>query len=59
MAVPKHKKSKSKRDMRHAHYKASPVDVTACPQFGEAKQPHRACPSCGTYKGRAVINVEE
>ncbi len=59
MAVPKRRKSKSKRDMRRAHYKAAPVDVASCPQCGEAKQPHRACTACGTYKGRTVINVEE
>jgi large subunit ribosomal protein L32 len=59
MAVPKHKKSKSKRDMRRAHYKAATVNVTSCPQCGEAKLHHRACPSCGTYKGRTAIAVEE
>jgi len=59
MAVPKHRKSKSKRDMRRAHYKASPVDVSTCPQCGEAKLPHRACPSCGSYRGRTAIEVEE
>ncbi|MFP4445011.1 MAG: 50S ribosomal protein L32 [Desulfosudaceae bacterium] len=59
MAVPKRKKSKSKRDMRRAHTKAAPVDVSACPQCGEVKLRHRACPSCGTYKGRTVMDVEE
>ncbi len=59
MAVPKHKKSKSKKNMRHAHYKATPVDTSSCPECGEAKLPHRACPACGAYKGRKVLDVEE
>ncbi len=59
MAVPKRKKSKSKRDMRRAHTKAAPVNVSSCPQCGEVKLPHRACPFCGTYRGRQVLTVEE
>ena len=32
---------------------------TTCPECGEAKLPHHACPSCGYYKGRKVIETEE
>ena len=59
MAVPKRKKSKSKRDMRRAHTKASSVDTSTCPQCGEVKLHHQACPSCGVYKDRTVMEVEE
>lgn len=59
MAVPKHKTSKSKRDMRRTHKKLDAVNVTECPQCGEAKLPHHACPECGTYKGRDVLQTEE
>ena len=59
MAVPKRKKSKSKRGTRRTHQKVSIPNVTSCPQCGEAKLPHHACPSCGTYKGRTVIETEE
>ena len=58
MAVPKRRKSKSKRDMRKAQYKVAPINVSSCPQCGEAKLHHRACPSCGTYKDRTVIEAE-
>jgi len=47
MPVPKRKTSKSKRDN------------TECPQCGEATLSHHACPSCGTYRGRSVIETEE
>ncbi len=59
MAVPKRKTSKSKRDMRRAHKKAAAPNVITCPQCGEAVLPHHACPSCGTYKGRTVLETEE
>ena len=59
MAVPKRKKSKSKRDKRRTHQKVTVPNVASCPQCGEAKLPHHLCPTCGTYKGRTVIETEE
>ena len=58
MAVPKRKKSKSKRDKRRTHQKIAGPILTNCPQCGDARLPHHACPSCGTYKGRTVIETE-
>lgn len=57
MAVPKRKKSKSKRDKRRTHQKIAAPSLVSCPQCGEARLPHHACPSCGTYKGRTVIET--
>lgn len=59
MAVPKKKTSKSKRDMRRAHDALTAPGISTCPQCREPKQPHRVCPSCGTYKGKEVIGAEE
>lgn len=59
MALPKRKKSKSRRDKRRTHQKIAAPKTTRCPQCGEARLPHHACPSCGTYKGRAVVETEE
>ncbi len=59
MAVPKRKTSKSKRDMRRTHQKAAAPNPTTGPQCGEAVLPHHACPSCGSYKGRTVIETDE
>jgi large subunit ribosomal protein L32 len=59
MALPKRKKSKSKRDKRRAHQKTEAPNLSECPECGEAKLPHHACPSCGYYKGRKVIETEE
>ncbi len=59
MPVPKRKTSKSKRDKRRTHQKVTAPNVAECPQCGEATLSHHACPSCGTYKGRSVIEIEE
>lgn len=59
MAVPKRKTSKSKRDMRRTHKKTEGPGLTTCPECGEAVQPHHACPSCGAYKGRNVMDKDE
>ena len=52
MAVPKRKMSRSNTRSRRANWKAAPVATTTCPQCKSLTQPHVACPSCGTYKGR-------
>lgn len=59
MPLPKRKTSKSRRDKRRTHQKTPAPSLSTCPQCGETKQPHHACPSCGTYKGRSVIETEE
>ena len=59
MAVPKRKKSKARRDQRRAHTRLAVSSLSICPKCREPKRPHFVCPSCGTYKGREVIAVEE
>jgi len=56
MAVPKQKKSKSRRDHRRSqHDKVSARSIAHCPSCMAPKLPHRVCPSCGYYKDRTVI----
>ncbi len=58
MAVPKRRTSRSKRNMRRAnHDKVTPVQLIACSNCGEPSVPHRACASCGHYKGKAVTKA--
>jgi large subunit ribosomal protein L32 len=59
MAVPKRKTSKSRRDMRRTHKKTAAISITTCAQCGEPKRPHHLCLSCGTYKGRTVMDTDE
>lgn len=60
MAVPKRRKSSSKRDMRRAHHdKVTAPTLVPCPNCSAPMVPHRVCPTCGQYKGRNVIAVAE
>ena len=60
MANPKWKTPRSKtRSRRAANWKLAPVTTVECPQCHQAKLPHFACGTCGTYKGRAVIAIRE
>lgn len=59
MAVPKRRHSTTRRDKRRSHDSITLPNPSPCPQCGEPKMPHRVCPSCGTYKGRQVLDVEE
>jgi large subunit ribosomal protein L32 len=59
MAVPKKKKSRSKRDMRRSHDRVKMPNVSVCPQCHEPALPHHACPQCGSYRGKTIIKIEE
>lgn len=59
MAVPTKKKSKSKRDMRRSHDHIKMPNLSRCPKCHEPILPHHVCLSCGTYKGKTIIETEE
>ncbi len=54
MAVPKRRTSVSKRNKRRAHDSLTAPSLVPCPQCGEPRMRHRACPTCGVYRGRKV-----
>ncbi|MDA3843482.1 MAG: 50S ribosomal protein L32 [Candidatus Kapabacteria bacterium] len=56
MAHPKRKTSKARRDKRRTHYKAVVPTTTLCPQCGGVRLAHQACPECGYYNGRKIID---
>lgn len=55
MAVPKHKTSKSRRNMRRSHDALKATSSVECPNCGELKRPHHVCGACGHYDGREVF----
>ncbi|TFB08556.1 50S ribosomal protein L32 [Candidatus Marinimicrobia bacterium MT.SAG.2] len=59
MALPKRKISKSRRDKRRTHYKATISTTMNCPKCLQPKLTHRVCPNCGYYNGRSVIAASE
>lgn len=58
MANPKKRKTHSKSRMGRSHLALKKVGLTECPKCKEAKRPHTACPTCGTYKEKEVIKVK-
>ena len=59
MAVPKRKTAKSAtRSRRSANMQITSNGLVECPQCHELKEPHKVCPTCGFYKGRQVLTVE-
>ncbi|HIF99696.1 MAG TPA: 50S ribosomal protein L32 [Myxococcales bacterium] len=59
MAVPKQKTSKARRDKRRSHDGLATPPRSTCPQCGAPKVPHRICGSCGSYKGRTLIETDQ
>lgn len=58
MPNPKRRHSKARTGKRRAHDAITSPSLSECPHCHESKMPHRVCPHCGYYKGRAVIEVE-
>ncbi|MEZ4156937.1 MAG: 50S ribosomal protein L32 [Candidatus Paceibacterota bacterium] len=54
MAHPKKHQSKSQRGGRRAHHALKSVNLTVCAECKGPVRPHRACASCGNYKGKKV-----
>jgi large subunit ribosomal protein L32 len=57
VAVPKRKMSRSNTRSRRAQWKTTAASLVACDRCREPKLPHIACPSCGTYNGRTILDV--
>ncbi|CAN5577592.1 50S ribosomal protein L32 [soil metagenome] len=56
MANPKRRHSKARTAKRRSQYKVRTLpEVQECPNCGSPHLRHRACPSCGTYRGRQII----
>jgi large subunit ribosomal protein L32 len=58
MAVPFRKISKTRKNMRRTHYKATAKGLVKCPNCGETIQSHKVCPKCGFYDGKQVVSVK-
>ena len=59
MGLPSKQRTSRSRDERRAHDALKKTTSKKCEKCGAVVLPHRACATCGTYKGRQVINVEK
>lgn len=57
--LPKRKVSKGRRDRRRAHHALGAPRLVECGNCHEKMLPHRACPHCGYYKGRQILDLSD
>jgi large subunit ribosomal protein L32 len=57
MAVPRKRKSKSRRGQQRSHDALARPIISKCSNCEAPKMPHRICGACGHYAGRAVIEA--
>ena len=58
MAVPKRRRSKSKKRMHAANWKFKPLNLIKCTHCATPIPSHQVCYNCGYYKGKQVIQVK-
>ena len=59
MAVPKKKQSKMRQAKRRTHWKLEAPTLVRCTHCSKTKLPHKVCPSCGYYRGKKIIEIDE
>ena len=59
MPLPKRRHSQTRRDKRRTNWKLETPNVVDCPRCHAPRLPHHACPSCGFYNGRLVVEIKE
>jgi large subunit ribosomal protein L32 len=59
MALPKRRHSNARSAKRRAHDALPAAGVSRCPRCQAMTIPHRACRSCGYYRGRQVVKRTE
>ena len=59
MAVPKSKKSPSRRGMRRAHQRLKKTNLVEDKDSGELRRPHHIDLATGMYKGRQIFEPKD
>ncbi|MCP4849756.1 MAG: 50S ribosomal protein L32 [Verrucomicrobiaceae bacterium] len=58
MAVPKSRTSLMKSRMRRGANRWRAPKLNKCTECGSTTPSHIACPSCGYYRNRQVLNID-
>ncbi len=59
MGLPKRKVSHARQGDRRSHAAISTPKLVACSHCHEMKLQHHACPNCGYYDGRPVVEMKK
>lgn len=57
MALPKQRHTHQRRDRARKELEMTPTRVVVCEKCAAPKLSHRVCPTCGTYRGRTMIDT--
>ncbi|MDP3799821.1 MAG: 50S ribosomal protein L32 [bacterium] len=57
MGVPRHRRTKSKQGKRRSHLALKKKALSSCSKCGARVLPHVVCTSCGSYKGKMIIDM--
>ena len=57
MGLPAKRTTSTKRDKRRSHHALTPFLLGACAKCGKPVRGHAACPNCGFYRGKEIVNV--
>jgi len=58
MAQPKRRWSKQRTHLRRSTWKIEANNLSTCSNCGEAVLSHVACPSCGFYDKKQVVEIK-
>lgn len=59
MAIPQRKISRARKRKRRSHHALVEVQRIRCLRCNSWILPHTICETCGHYRGRALIPIEE
>ena len=59
MAVPKKRRSKSRKRTHRSLWKISVPTMVSCPNCDSLTIAHRVCTVCGYYKGVPVLQIKQ
>jgi large subunit ribosomal protein L32 len=57
MPVARKRHTKARRDRARVFYKLTPKSLITCPNCKAKIGAHVACPKCGYYKGKEVVDT--
>ena len=56
MGLPGHRRTSSHKRRRASHFALAKAGTSLCEKCKQPILPHRACKTCGSYKGRTVVD---
>ena len=59
MGLPAKQRTSTSKKQRASHFALKKTTLATCEKCQARILPHHACPKCGYYKGKKVVDVEK